>query len=314
MVKRLISATASEIRQMNREEMFESIKASEGRVIVSENVCCSATATDSTTNAELAAAFGADMLLLNLFDCFNPVVIGLPGIGLSEAFDYWANPEKNTRNPIAELKHLTGRLIGINLEPVAQEQEIMGQKVEIGKGRKSTVATFQAAEKLGVDYICLTGNPGTGVTNEQIASAIKVGKANFNGLIIAGKMHSSGVDAPIMTPDAIHAFAEAGADILLLPAVGTVPGFDQQELKESVKLAKRLGMLTMSAIGTSQESAAPETIRQIALWNKMCGVDLQHIGDAGYSGVAPCENIYHLSVAIRGMKHTIQIMSRSINR
>ena len=314
MVKRLISATASEVRQMNREDMFEAIKASEGRVIVSENVCCSATATDSTTNAELAAAFGADMLLLNLFDCFNPVVIGLPGIGLSEAFDYWAHPEKNTRNPIAELKHLTGRLIGINLEPVAPNQATMGQKVEIGNGRKSTAATFQAAQKLGVDYICLTGNPGTGVTNEQITEAIRVGKENFQGLIIAGKMHSSGVDEPIMTPEALHEFAKAGADILLLPAVGTVPGFDQEELKAAVKLAKRLGMLTMSAIGTSQESASPETIRQIALWNKMCGVDLQHIGDAGYSGVAPCENIYHLSVAIRGMKHTIQIMARSINR
>lgn len=209
---------------------------------------------------------------------------------------------------------MTGRLIGINLEPVAPNQATMGQKVEIGNGRKSTAATFQAAQKLGVDYICLTGNPGTGVTNEQITEAIRVGKENFQGLIIAGKMHSSGVDEPIMTPEAIHEFAKAGADILLLPAVGTVPGFDQEELKAAVKLAKRLGMLTMSAIGTSQESASPETIRQIALWNKMCGVDLQHIGDAGYSGVAPCENIYHLSVAIRGMKHTIQIMARSINR
>lgn len=314
MVKRLISATASEIRQMNREEMFEAIKASEGRVIVSENVCVAAPASDSTTNAELAAAFGADMLLLNLFDCFNPVVVGLPQMGLSEAFDFWKDPSKNTRNPIAELKKLTGRLIGINLEPVAEEQPIMGEKVTIANGRKSTAETFQAAEKLGVDYICLTGNPGTGVTNQQIAQAIRIGKANYNGLIIAGKMHSAGVDEPIMTQEAIKEFAAAGTDILLLPAVGTVPGFDQQELKAAVKTAKQLGMLTMSAIGTSQESASPETIRQIALWNKMCGVDIQHIGDAGYSGVAPAENIYHLSIAIRGMKHTMQIMARSINR
>jgi hypothetical protein len=313
-VKRLISATASEIRKMNREEMFESIKASEGRVIVSENVCVAAPASDSTTNAELAAAFGADMLLLNLFDCLNPVVIGLPKMGLSEAFDIWNNPSKNTRNPIEELKKLTGRLIGVNLEPVAENQETMGEKVIISNGRKSTAETFQAAEKLGVDYICLTGNPGTGVTNEQIVQAIRVGKANYNGLIIAGKMHSAGVDEPIMTKEAIQQFADAGADILLLPAVGTVPGFDQQELKEAVKMAKSLGMLTMSAIGTSQESASPETIRQIALWNKMCGVDMQHIGDAGYSGVAPAENIYHMSLAIRGLKHTIQIMARSINR
>lgn len=47
----------------------------------------------------------------------------------------------------------------------------------------------------------------------------------------------------------------------------------------------------MSAIGTSQESARPETLRQLAIMNKSCGVDLQHIGDAGYGGLAPAENI-----------------------
>lgn len=314
MVKRLISATASEIRKMNREELFESIKASDGRVIVSENVCVQAPASDSTTNAELAAAFGADMLLLNLFDCLNPVVIGLPGVGLQEAFDWWADSSKNTRNPIQELKELTGRVIGINLEPVVEVQETLGEKVTISDGRKSTVETFSAAEQLGIDFICLTGNPGTGVTNNEIGEAIRVGKRHYNGLIIAGKMHSAGVDEPIVTQEAIQTFHEAGADILLLPAVGTVPGFDQEEMKKAVKLAKRLGMLTMSAIGTSQESATTDTIRQIALYNKMCGVDIQHIGDAGYSGVAPAENIYALSLAIRGMKHTMQIMARSINR
>lgn len=314
MVKRLISATASEIRKMNREELFESIKASDGRVIVSENVCVQAPASDSTTNAELAAAFGADMLLLNLFDCLNPVVIGLPGVGLQEAFDWWADSSKNTRNPIQELKELTGRVIGINLEPVVEVQETLGEKVTISDGWKSTVETFSAAERLGIDFICLTGNPGTGVTNKEIGEAICVGKRHYNGLIIAGKMHSAGVDEPIVTQEAIQTFHEAGADILLLPAVGTVPGFDQEEMKKAVKLAKRFGMLTMSAIGTSQESATTDTIRQIALYNKMCGVDIQHIGDAGYSGVAPAENIYALSLAIRGMKHTMQIMARSINR
>lgn len=100
-------------------------------------------------------------------------------------------------------------------------------------------------------------------------------------------MHSSGVDEPIMTKEAIQQFTDAGADILLLPAVGTVFLLLTKQ-KKTVKMAKILSMLTMSAIGTSQESASPETIRQIALWNKMCGVDLQHIGDVGYSGVTPC--------------------------
>ena len=37
-MKRLISANASEILRMNAQELKQSIKASEGRVILSENV------------------------------------------------------------------------------------------------------------------------------------------------------------------------------------------------------------------------------------------------------------------------------------
>ena len=117
-----------------------------------------------------------------------------------------------------------------------------------------------------------------------------------------------------MNKEAIISYAEAGADILLVPSVGSIPGFLEQDLIEAVRLAKKYDLLTMSAIGTSQESARPETLRQLAIMNKSCGVDLQHIGDAGYGGLAPAENIFETSVAIRGMRHTINCVSRSINR
>ena len=127
-------------------------------------------------------------------------------------------------------------------------------------------------------------------------------------------MHSAGSDEPVVSPEAIQAYAEAGADILLLPSVGTIQGFLESDLIEAVKFAKSKDLLTMSAIGTSQESARPETLRQMAIVNKMCGVDIQHIGDAGYGGMAPAENIYEMSIAIRGMRHTVTRMARSINR
>jgi hypothetical protein len=72
--------------------------------------------------------------------------------------------------------------------------------------------------------------------------------------------------------------------------------------------------MTMTAIGTSQEGASVETIRQIALMCKMAGTDLHHLGDAGYVGMAPPENIQAYSVAIRGIRHTYARMARSINR
>ena len=266
------------------------------------------------TNAEVAAAFSADLILLNGFDCFNPIVQGLPGMTQEKLISYLQHPEKNTENPVAQLKELVGRPVGINLEPVDPSSEMFSEKLEIASGRTSSMASIQRAEELCVDFICLTGNPGTGVTNQQIAKAVAVAKEHFSGLIIAGKMHSAGSDEPVVSMDAVEAYAKAGADILLLPAVGTVQGFTEDHLKEAVAIAKKYDLLTMSAIGTSQESASKETIRQIALINKICGVDIQHIGDAGYGGLAPAENIYEMSNAIRGMRHTINRMARSVNR
>ena len=69
-----------------------------------------------------------------------------------------------------------------------------------------------------------------------------------------------------------------------------------------------------SAIGTSQESADEATIRELAIKNKICGVDMQHIGDAGYGGVAVVENIIAMGLAIRGRRHQYSMMARSINR
>ena len=107
---------------------------------------------------------------------------------------------------------------------------------------------------------------------------------------------------------------EAGADILLVPAVGTVPGFTEEALIDIVQFAHEHETLVLSAIGTSQEGSSKEVIEQIAIRNKICGVDIQHIGDAGYGGLADVNNIFALSVAIRGMRHTVARMASSVVR
>lgn len=310
MVKRLISANPSDVAKMNGSELKQAIKASEGRTICVENVVSAMPQSGDLTNAEVAKAFGADLILLNGFDCFRPIVMGVPGI----PFERVLGPDEEIENPIPILKHLTGRPIGINLEPVAENSDLMSEQVVISAGRTSSVATIQKAEEMGVDFICFTGNPGTGVTNEAIAQAVKTAKEHFSGLIIAGKMHSAGSSEPVVTKEAIEAYVNAGADVLLLPAVGTIQGFLESDLIEAVKFAKERDLLTMTAIGTSQESARPETLRQIALTAKMCGVDIQHIGDAGYGGLAPAENIFEMSIAIRGMRHTLYRCAQSVNR
>ena len=283
---------------MTAPELKQSIKASEGRVILSENVAFKESYIGDVTNAEIARSFGADLILLNGIDIFQPFVAGLDA---KEGF-------------VQELHRLVGRPIGINLEPVDSQAQMAGERLIIDEGRQASLATIQRAEELGVDFICLTGNPGTGVTNQAITDTIRVVKENFSGLLIAGKMHASGVDEPVADLEAIAQFIEAGVDIVLAPAVGSVPGFDEQDLKQIVRLAHQKGALVMSAIGTSQESADEDIVKQMAIRNKICGVDIQHIGDSGYGCLAPVENIFAMSKALRGQRHTISMISRSINR
>lgn len=152
------------------------------------------------------------------------------------------------------------------------------------------------------------------MTNEAIEKCISMAKSHFTGIVIAGKMHGAGSKEPVMNEEIAKRFIQAGADILLVPAVGTVPGFTDEELVAIVKVAHANDALVLSAIGTSQEGSSKEVIEQIAIRNKVAGVDIQHIGDAGYGGLATVENIYAMSVAIRGVRHTVARMARSVIR
>jgi hypothetical protein len=302
-MKRLLDCSASDFRKMNGKELKQSIKASEGRVIVSEVIGAFQPLYPAVTNAELAAAFGADLLLLNFFDVFEPQVKGL---------------DRNEHDQIVKrLKELTGRPIGLNLEPVDPNAKKLEELTELPKGRIATEESLHEAKRLGFEFVCLTGNPKTGVTNGEIVKAIEKAKHIFgdDGMIIAGKMHGAGVEnetgGDIVSEDVVEQFIKAGADVILMPSPGTVPGVTLEKTEKLVRFAHEKGALVMLTIGTSQEGADEQTIRQIALTSKMAGADLFHIGDAGYHGIAVPENIMSYSIAIRGKRHTYIRMARS---
>ena len=173
---------------------------------------------------------------------------------------------------------------------------------------------------MGVDFIVLTGNPGVGVTNAAITHTLRKFREEFGDriMLIAGKMHAAGILAEsgenIIGENDVSAFAEAGADVILMPAPGTVPGITMEYIRMLVSCAHRLGKMTMTAIGTSQEGADTSTIREIALMCKMTGTDLHHLGDSGYVGMALPENILEYGKAIRGVRHTYHRMASSVNR
>lgn len=118
----------------------------------------------------------------------------------------------------------------------------------------------------------------------------------------------------MITKEDIYSFIEKGADGILIPAPGTIPGITLDYAKELIDYVHDLGAIAMTTIGTSQEGAEENTIKNIALMCKMAGADIHHIGDCGLPGIAIPENILAYSITIRGRRHTYFRIAASINR
>ena len=306
MGKRYIDCSARELAAYHKKELLQSIADSEGRVLAAETIGTVTPMLVNITNAEFVTSLGADIIMLNIFDVDHPVINGLPEVA----------PE----DTIHEVKRLTGRMVAINLEPAAVRNDGEKSVWSLTEGRRATVENAKKAADMGVDMIVLTGNPGVGVDNKAITKALAdLNEAVGDRVILtAGKMHASGIlseaGEKILTKEDAETFIEAGADVLLLPAPGTVPGLTMEHAAELIKTAHEKGVLAMTTIGTSQEGADEATIRQIALMCKMAGADIHHIGDSGYMGMALPENITAYSVAIRGKRHTYRRMAMSLVR
>ncbi len=306
MLKRLIDTTAQELTSYNKAELLTAISDSEGRTLAAETIGTVTPMLVNITNAEFVASLGADLIMLNIFDVNDPIIQGLP--------------QTSPEDTIREVKRLTGRMVAINLEPAVikdgQEESVWN----LTTGRQATAENARKAADMGVDMIVLTGNPGVGVDNEAIIQALSRLKEAVGDRVIltAGKMHASGIISEagekILTEKDVEAFVDAGADVILLPAPGTVPGITMEYAGNLIRKAHEKGALAMTTIGTSQEGADEATVRQIALMCKMAGADIHHIGDSGYMGMALPENITAYSVAIRGKRHTYRRMAMSLLR
>ena len=306
MLKRLIDTTAKELTSYNKAELLTAISESEGRTLAAETIGTVTPMLVNITNAEFAASLGADLIMLNIFDVNNPIIQGLP--------------QTLPEDTIREVKRLTGRMVAINLEPAVIRDECEESVWNLTTGRQATVENARKAADMGVDMIVLTGNPGVGVDNEAIIQALSRLKEAVGDRVIltAGKMHASGIISEagekILTEKDVETFVDAGADVILLPAPGTVPGITMEYAGNLIRKAHEKGALAMTTIGTSQEGADDATVRQIALMCKMAGADIHHIGDSGYMGMALPENITAYSVAIRGKRHTYRRMAMSLLR
>lgn len=320
--RRLLDLEPGRLISLCGRSLLRSIAASEGRTVIAETVVTVPPLVDGCSNPELAASFGADLVLLNFYDVEKPQIAGFPSlsgvpskkelssyglVGLEKIMGWGRKAE--------DVKRMIGRPVGINLEPVATHRSLR----EVSSGRRATPENASRAVEQGVDFIVVTGNPGTGVTMEAVISSTqRIRKSLGDDLILmAGKMHGAGVrrrTGPWMTETEIRALAEAGVDVLLLPQPGTVPGVSLDDVRRGVAHAHQFGLLTLLTIGTSQEGSSVSVVERIALDGKAAGGDMFHIGDAGFSGIAPPELLLSYSIAIRGKRHTYRRIGQSLLR
>ena len=311
MVKRLLDANRSDFAAMSARDLVESIRLSEGRVVAAEVIAVAPPLLDKVSNAELAAGMGADLILFNYYDVTAPQVTGFPDQDeASPTAPIFGRMSWGHGVTLAQVKEWIGRPVGLNLEPVENPEALTTS------GRLASPENAQAAVAQGADFIVITGNPHTGVTTAGIARALVAIREAVGDrmVLLAGKMHAAGTSGPVVTADDVNTFADGGADGVVLPAPGTVPGMTVEIAHALVEVTHERELLAMNTVGTSQEGASVSTIEQLALMSKMTGADIHHLGDAGTIGIAVPENITAWSLALRGRRHTWHRMTASLRR
>lgn len=285
-VTRLLDLDRESLADLRGRALTAAVAASEGRTMVAEVVAGATGLVAGVHDAEVVAALGADVIVLNLIE--TALTDGgwiFPGIGAVAT--------------LGELSRRLGRPVGVNLEP----GDVPGPRQ----------ATAEVARRLlddGAALFVLTANPGTGSTYADLARVSGQLRAAVgpDAAVWAGKMHHAGIREPA-TPDALVSLVEAGADGVLLPVPGTVPGVMRESAHEACAAAQDAGAVVLGTVGTSQEGTAVDVARALAVVAKEVGVDAHHLGDAGLGRAPDPELVYAWSVAVRGRRHTWRRMA-----
>lgn len=297
-VTRLISASKKDFETMGPMDLKESIRLSEGRVVMGQHLLfASKGLVRGVTNSELMFAFGADMVLLNTIDLDD--LDNNPGLqGLS----------------VAELKARCNRPIGVYLG-CPGKNAVTQKKLYNSNGMLATPEHVAKAVELGADFIVLGGNPGQGTRIEDVIETATWIKVEYGDrvLLFAGKWED-GVDEkvlgdPLADYDAhnvIRRLIDAGVDVIDFPAPGSRAGISVEHIQKLVRFVHtyKPGTLAMCFLNSSLEGADPDTVRLIALKMKETGADIHAIGDGGFSGCTCPENIQQLSVSLKGKPYT----------
>ncbi|MEB4674683.1 hypothetical protein MXL54_07875 [Enterobacteriaceae bacterium G50] len=261
-------------------ELVQAIVASEGRVIMAEVAAGASPLYGEVTNGELLCAFGCDLLLVKGMNCRTQAIQGCENF--------------------AHFKALTGRLIGVSMEVLADPSLDDPRACNL-----SNLALLQEA-----DFYCLTAYDKPGVTAERVIDALRQVRAMTDKMILVAKFYASG----LAEPQEYARYVLEGADGVIIPAPASCRGASEEKVACALEAVQAVGGVGITTLSSSQEGADEDTVRQIALASKRCGADMYNFGDAGVAGMADPQALYAFSMAVRGRRHTWVRMAASLAR
>lgn len=261
-------------------ELVQAIVASEGRVIMAEVSAGASPLYGEVTNGELLCAFGCDLLLVKGMNCRTQAIQGCENL--------------------AHFKALTGRLIGVSMEVLADPSLDDPRACNL-----NNLALLQEA-----DFYCLTAYDKPGVTTERVIDALRQIRAMTDKMILVAKFYASG----LAEPQEYARYVLKGADGVMIPAPASCRGASEEKVACALAAVQAVGGVGITTLSSSQEGADEDTARQIALASKRCGADMYNFGDAGVAGMADPQALYAFSMAVRGRRHTWVRMAASLAR
>ncbi len=321
MALRILHASPNQILQMTTSELLTSIRISEGRTIMACARTRCSNLVDYVSNAELASAFGADIIMLDTYEPANPYIPGWPS---KEASDDEITKDiqvpKGKGYSLKEIRKLVGRPVAVLLI-VHSDQNKAGAIRHYGNILAS-VENAQIALESGADMITVTGWAPLDILKETLKEIKKT--INGKAILEYSRPHGPGLigqsdtqlgPSGLISDREIQTILDAGVDVLGLPAPGTYPGFTVELAGKYVDWIHKAGALASLGLHTSQEGSDIDTIKRIAILAKEAGADMHELGDSGFNEqiIEPL-NIMNYSIAIRGRRHTYRRMAMSIKR
>lgn len=298
MVKRLLEMTPRELVALDGPDLAASIRLSEGRTLAVEIMCTVEPPVEGVSGGELAAAMGADIIVLDGYDPFDPRIAGVDSARLAGEIE----------PAMVYYSHLVGRPVGINLI-VADE----AKAPSLG-GR---LFSLQAVQQSGVPLIFLYVRPHQGGTPEmQVAAARQIARSGSRPPLVVG-VPSFGKPSPrdAQSEESLRAEAlallDAGCAGVAFPMPGSKQGWMADAVAVQVDAVHAAGGLAWLFITGSVEGAPQSVLQQLAVQGKQLGADAFRLDEAGLSGMPPPENILAFSMALRGARHTYRRMASS---